>query len=128
MRKLFSTVAALILAANLWAGVPQGFSFQAVVRNAQGELVQNNANVSVKVSILKDAADDNSAVYAETATATTNANGLLSLQIGAGTPVEGSFEKIDWAQGPFFIKTEIDIDGGDCVVRGIVRKRYGTTF
>ncbi len=113
MKKLFSTVAALILAANLWAGVPQGFSFQAVVRNAQGELVQNNANVSVKVSILKDAADDSSAVYAETATATTNANGLLSLQIGAGTPVEGSFEKIDWAQGPFFIKTEIDIDGGE---------------
>ena len=113
MKKLFSTVAALILAANLWAGVPQGFSFQAVVRNAQGELVQNNANVSVKVSILKDAADDNSAVYAETATATTNANGLLSLQIGAGTPVEGSFEKIDWAQGPLFIKTEIDIEGGE---------------
>lgn len=113
MKKLFSTVAALILAANLWAGVPQGFSFQAVVRNAQGELVQNSSNVSVKVSILKDAADDNSAVYAETATAATNANGLLTMQIGAGTPVEGSFEKIDWAQGPFFIKTEIDINGGE---------------
>lgn len=113
MKKLFSTVAALILAANLWAGVPQGFSFQAVVRNAQGELVQNGSNVSVKVSILKDAADDNSVVYAETATAETNANGLMSLQIGNGTAISGSFDKIDWAQGTFFVKTEIDIEGGE---------------
>lgn len=113
MKKLFSTVAALILAANLWAGVPQGFSFQAVVRNAQGELVQNSSNVSVKVSILKDAADDNSVVYAETATAETNANGLMSLQIGNGTAISGSFDKIDWAQGTFFVKTEIDIEGGE---------------
>lgn len=51
--------------------------------------------------------------YAETQTATTNTNGLVSLQIGAGTPTtDTTFAGIDWAAGPYFIKTETDPTGG----------------
>jgi hypothetical protein len=51
-------------------------------------------------------------VYAETHTPTTNANGLLTVEIGAGTMLTDSFGKINWANGPYFIKTEIDPNGG----------------
>ena len=48
----------------------------------------------------------------ETQTPSTNANGLVSLKIGTGTPVTGTFASINWASGPYFIKTETDPTGG----------------
>ena len=42
----------------------------------------------------------------------TNENGLVTLEIGGGTPVIGTFAGIDWSTGVFFIKTEIDLSGG----------------
>ncbi|MEA3508406.1 MAG: FISUMP domain-containing protein, partial [Synergistota bacterium] len=52
------------------------------------------------------------AVYVETQTPTTNVNGLVSIEIGAGTVQSGDFTTIDWANGPYFIKTETDPAGG----------------
>jgi hypothetical protein len=51
-------------------------------------------------------------VFSETQTSTTNANGLVSLQIGMGTAVIGTFADIDWAAGPYYVKTETDLSGG----------------
>jgi uncharacterized protein (TIGR02145 family) len=51
-------------------------------------------------------------VYTETQTPTTNANGLIAIEIGIGTIVSGSFANIDWANGPYFVKTETDPNGG----------------
>jgi hypothetical protein len=52
-------------------------------------------------------------VYVETHSTTTNENGLLTIQIGGGTIVSGTYENgIFWAGGPSFIKTEIDPLGG----------------
>ena len=50
--------------------------------------------------------------HRETQTISTNANGLVNLQIGSGTPVTGSFAGIDWETGPYFVKTETDPTGG----------------
>jgi hypothetical protein len=36
----------------------------------------------------------------------------VSIEIGAGTATTGTFSEIDWATGPYFIKTEIDPAGG----------------
>jgi hypothetical protein len=52
------------------------------------------------------------AVYEETQTPTTNANGLASIEIGGGTVVSGIFDNINRANGPYFIKTETDATGG----------------
>jgi hypothetical protein len=52
------------------------------------------------------------AVYIETQTPTTNINGLVSIEIGSGTVVSGTFNTIDWSAGPYFIKTETDPTGG----------------
>ncbi|MBP5412658.1 MAG: fibrobacter succinogenes major paralogous domain-containing protein [Bacteroidales bacterium] len=48
----------------------------------------------------------------ETHTTVTNANGLMTLQIGGGTVMNGDFASIDWANGPYFLKTETDPTGG----------------
>ncbi|MBN8643084.1 MAG: collagen-like protein [Flavobacteriales bacterium] len=85
-------------------------SYQAVIRNASNALV-SNANVGVKVSILQTSATGTT-VYAETHQPTTNTNGLATFEIGGGTVVSGSFATINWANGPYFIKTETDPTGG----------------
>jgi hypothetical protein len=90
--------------------VPQTLTYQSVLRNSSNVLMANTA-VGIKISILHGSASG-SEIFSETQAATTNANGLLSLQIGAGSAVNGTFANIDWANGPYFIKTETDPTGG----------------
>jgi hypothetical protein len=92
------------------AQAPQTMTYQSVLRNSSNALVANTA-VGIKISVLQGSSSGNEA-YVETQMATTNANGLVSLQIGAGTADIGTFSEIDWANGPYFIKTEIDPTGG----------------
>ena len=110
MRKLITLMIMVLCAATLLAQVPEKFSYQAVVRNTTNQLV-TNASVSVRVSILQGSADG-SAVYVETHNATTNTNGLLTVEIGGGKAEQGEFAGIDWANGPYFLKTETDPNGG----------------
>ena len=102
---LFSTV---LVAAP--PPVPQKMSYQAVVRNSSNELITNHA-VGMKVSILQTSATG-TVVYSETHTPTSNANGLITIAIGTGAVISGSFSGIDWSAGPYFIKTETDPAGG----------------
>ena len=116
MKKINSLFAGLFLTASIFltqqaiAQAPQSMSYQSVLRNSSNALVANTA-VGIKISVLQGNLDG-IAVYTETQTATTNANGLVSLQIGTGSPTIGTFSQIDWANGPYFIKTESDPTGG----------------
>lgn len=95
------------------AQAPNKLSFQAVVRNAANSLVINQ-NVGVKISIESGVAPLNTINYSETHQAATNGNGLITLQIGAGTATQGAFENINWNSGQNkFIKCEIDPNGDD---------------
>ncbi len=89
---------------------PQSFSYQAVVRDAQGNIMQNQS-VSFKFSIIENSASGN-VVYAETQTATTNNLGLVVLAIGNGTVLQGTFSAITWGNAPHFFKVELDVNGG----------------
>ncbi|MBP5711146.1 MAG: fibrobacter succinogenes major paralogous domain-containing protein [Bacteroidales bacterium] len=90
---------------------PEKMSYQTVVRDANNELVVNQ-QIGIRISILKTSPNGN-AVYSETHTAATNANALLTLQIGTGTPNPGSvFANIDWKADDYFVKCEIDPTGG----------------
>ena len=110
MKKITTIIASLLLCVvSLFAQAPDMFTYQAVVRNASNSLVAN-AQVGMRVSILQGSANG-SAVYVETQTATTNANGLVTLSIGGGSVQQGTFANIDWANGPFFLKTETDPNG-----------------
>lgn len=95
---------------SVYAQSPEKISYQAVIRNSNGNLIVNS-NVGIKISILQSSATGN-AVYVETHGTTTNANGLASIEIGDGTVIAGTFSDIDWASGPYFLQTETDPDGG----------------
>src|SRR6476620_8169744 len=92
------------------AQVPQKISYQAVARNASNQLLQNTV-VGVRISILQGTISGTS-VYTETHSLSTNANGLVTLEIGGGSVVTGVFNSINWSNGPYFIKSEIDPTGG----------------
>ncbi|NVN95765.1 MAG: hypothetical protein HXX18_10830 [Bacteroidetes bacterium] len=109
MRKIFTILVTVLLAATVWAQSPNKMSYQAVIRNASNNLVTNTA-VAMQISILQGSASG-TAVYVETQTPSTNANGLVSIEIGGGTVLSGNFSTINWANGPYFIKTETDPDG-----------------
>ena len=116
MKKINLLLTSLLLTASVFvtqqanAQAPQKMSYQSVLRNSSNALVANTT-VGIQLSVLQGSASGN-AVYTETQTPTTNANGLVSLQIGNGTATTGTFAGIDWATGPYFIKTETDPTGG----------------
>jgi hypothetical protein len=87
---------------NSSAQAPQKMSYQSVIRDVSGNLVVSSP-VGLQFSILQGSATG-TVVHTETQGVTTNSNGLISTAIGTGT--------IDWANGPYFIKTEIDPTGG----------------
>ena len=88
---------------------PAKISYQAVIRDADNQLL-TNSQVGMQISILQGASDG-LPVYVETQSPTTNDNGLLSIEIGDGSSVD-DLSAIDWADGPYFIKTETDPLGG----------------
>lgn len=95
---------------SVCAQTPEKLSYQAIVRDA-GDILLVNQSIGIQISILQGSASG-TAVYVETQNPTTNSNGLLSIEIGAGTVVSGDFTTINWGSNLFFIKTEIDITGG----------------
>jgi hypothetical protein len=86
MKKLIILLLLLSVSFGVIAQTPQKMSYQCVIRNASGSLVINHG-VGVKVSILQGSASG-TVVYQETFNPNpqTNANGLLSLEIGTADP------------------------------------------
>lgn len=89
---------------------PEKMSYQAVVRNGSGQLLTNQG-IAVKVSLLQGS-PAGTLVYSERLTGNTNANGLISMEIGTGTVLSGVFSSIDWTLGNYYLKTETDPSGG----------------
>ena len=110
MKRLITLAVVSLLVLTLFAQAPQRLSYQAVIRNSSGGLVTNHA-VGMRISILQGSATG-TAVYVETHTPTTNANGLATIEIGGGTVASGTFSGIDWGSGTYYIKTETDPAGG----------------
>ena len=109
--RFMAALIATVISISVMAQAPQKMSFQSIIRNSSGALVINQP-VGLRISVLQGSATG-VAVYSETQTDSTNANGLVSLQIGGGKVVTGSFTAINWATGTYFIKTDIDPTGGN---------------
>ena len=108
--KMYSTIIGILLTAGVFAQAPQKMTYQAVIRNSSNALILSSP-IGIKVSVLQGSANG-TVTYSETQIQNTNINGLVSLEIGMGTPVIGTFSNINWANGPYFIQTEVDPFGG----------------
>lgn len=101
---------ALLLGLTGFSQTPEEISFQALIRDSNGNLLTNQ-NIGMRISVLESSING-AVVYSETHTVSTNANGLVSLEIGTGTLVSGSFSGINWGAKPHFLRHETDITGG----------------
>ena len=112
MKNSIFFVTFLCVAVTMLVAQPQKMSYQTVVRDANNELVVNKT-IGMKVSVLHDSINGG-AVYVETHNATTNSNGLVTIQIGGGTPVvvTNTLADVDWKNRRTFLKVEIDPNGG----------------
>lgn len=112
MKRTYTILSALLfLTASVIAQSPEKLNYQAVVRDGSNQLVKNST-IGLRVQILQGS-EFGAAEYVETHAPETNGNGVISLQIGNGTVVNGDFAGIDWSDGPYFLKTEVDPDGAD---------------
>ncbi len=93
-----------------FAQVQNAFKYQAVARDAAGDLIVN-LPVAFQISILQGG-PAGTIVYTETHGPATNDFGLVNLEIGIGTVVTGDFTTIDWSLGDYFLQIEMDETGG----------------
>ena len=110
MKYLFTFILCVAVSLSVFAQTPEKMSYQAIIRGSNNNLVVNS-NVSIKI-LIRQGSISGSAVYQETHTATTNANGLVSLNIGSGTVISGTFSQINWSSNSYFIETQVDVSGG----------------
>jgi hypothetical protein len=109
MKKLF-TLLVFIITLTISAQAPQGFNYQATVRNSSGQLLLNQI-VLVKFNILQNSATGD-IVYSETQTANTDDLGQINLVVGQGTAPTGTFSTINWGSGSYYLGIELNSGSG----------------
>lgn len=111
MNKLYFSVLLFFITGISLAQAPQLMSYQFVVRQPNGDLVIEEI-ISARISILQGS-ENGPVVYQEFHSVQTNSNGAGSISIGAGSTLNGSFSNVDWGSNTYFLKSEIDPEGGN---------------
>jgi hypothetical protein len=109
MKKLY-TLLTFIITLTISAQSPQGFNYQATVRNNAGALMVNQ-NVTFKFNVIKDT-PTSVPVFSETHYVPTDDLGAVNLVIGKGTATTGTFATIDWATGTYYLGIELNTGNG----------------
>jgi hypothetical protein len=112
MKSLIMAGLGLLITIAALAQVPQGFNYQAVIRDNDGKPIANQA-VKLRVKIQNDAG---TVLYSEVHQKTTSPQGVIDLTVGSGSDIGGTpgiFKDIPWGGGNTFIKIEIDPAGGN---------------
>jgi predicted secreted Zn-dependent protease len=88
---------------------PEKFTYQSVIKNSSGYLLKNQ-EIGLRISILFNSSNGMS-VYSEEHSVESNSNGLVTLIIGEGVTSD-VFNDIDWGNGEYYLKVEVDTEGG----------------
>ena len=94
---------------QLQAQAPQGFNYQATVRNSEGNLVVST-NVYFKFNVIQDSQTADP-IFTETHEILTDDLGQVNLIIGQGTANTGVFSELDWSLGNYYLGIELSING-----------------
>ena len=109
MKKLY-TLLAIIATIATFAQAPQGFNYQATVRNSNGALIVNQI-VLVKFNVYQNTATG-TLVYSENQTANTDDLGHINLVVGQGTATTGTFSTINWGTANYYLGIELNTGSG----------------
>ena len=111
MKHLFVKIIAVVaitFAALAQSLAQDSFAYQAVIRDAQGELITNK-EVSLKFSLMQGG----KTYYIETQKAPTNQYGNIDVKVGAGTALQGKMSDVPWQTLDVTMKVDVDVAGGD---------------
>ena len=109
MKKLY-TLLAIIATIATFAQAPQGFNYQATVRNSSGALIVNQI-VLVKFNVYQNTATG-TLVYSENQTVTTDDLGHINIVVGQGTATVGTFSTINWGTANYYLGIELNTGSG----------------
>jgi hypothetical protein len=111
MQKILLFFLGIVVHSFILSQAPQRFSFQAVIRNENQQLIVSSS-IGVKILIHQNASNGN-VVYEElfNPNPITNENGLLTIEVGGGIPLAGSFSEINWGLGSYYLEVLIDPSG-----------------
>lgn len=104
MKKFNILLALFLISAYSFSQAPLSFNYQAIYRDVSGN-IQANKSVVLIVSIIQGTIDGTE-IFTETHSVKTNDFGLITISVGTGNPTD--FQLIDWSNGPFFIKVNVN--------------------
>lgn len=107
MKLVITFLITLFITATVFA--QQGINYKALIKDGSGNVVANQS-ITVQLSIKRGIGLSNE--YTETHTPTTDANGIIIINIGEGTPDLGDYNSIDWGADNHFLNVEIDTGSG----------------
>ena len=111
MKKLYAILCiALASLTQLQAQAPQGFNYQATVRNSSGDLIINQ-NVYFKFNVIQGS-QTAVPIFTETHYVPTDDLGQVNLVIGQGTANTGTFSALDWSLGSYYLGIELNTGSG----------------
>jgi uncharacterized protein (TIGR02145 family) len=109
MKQLFSLLI-IIVAHIAYTQSPQSIPYQAVVRNTDGAVL-SNTNITMTFKI-HDISATGTVVYEESHTTSSNAQGLVAVNVGGGSPITGTFNTINWGNGAKFLHVLMNAGNG----------------
>jgi hypothetical protein len=111
MKNILLGFSLLFIFVSVFAQAPEQLNFQAIIKNSANEVLADNPT-GIRFTIYQDSING-MLIYQETQTASSNAYGLLNLNIGNGIVITGLFDTIHWESTNHFLKIEVDYDGGN---------------
>ncbi len=114
MKKYIYILLAFIVTSALFGQSPNRLNYQILVKDANSRAVTAQ-NVGLKISVLHGSENGN-VVYSETQLVTTDIVGVANFRIGDGEVQSGNFSQIIWADGPYFVRVEMDVNGGGIIL------------
>jgi uncharacterized protein (TIGR02145 family) len=100
----------LLIPFLLFSQSPQSIPYQAVLRNSDGSVM---ANTSLNITLMvHNATATGTVVYEESHTTSSNAVGLININIGSGTATTGAFNTIEWEGAAKFLHVQMDAGNG----------------
>jgi hypothetical protein len=108
---LFSLFTLYLFPSFLFSQSPQSIPYQAMVRNTDGSVMSSTAmTMTFKIH---DVTAAGTIVYQESHSTTSNAQGLVVLQVGQGQASVGTFDNINWGNGAKFLHVLMNVGNGE---------------